>query len=273
MHPNLLSVNSRVDWAEQQFHILKQEIFAYFHHRPYRYIERVSDDFRKYSIVITRTECEPPVERWALLTGDCLHNLRAALDNLIYAIAVAKHRSPPPDEDILAFPIALKPNAFSSFKGKFSAGTLSNALWECLRGLQPDIRTNPDVPAFLEILATLDNHNKHRLLRLAVASPEQYDIGFDFSAVPIGERSSFRDEAYYGEIKAGTEIHSITFERPARNAKYDRVNLDMNFSIWHGAKDPNDPRLWKHRSNMLGVLREIIDEVKAIIPIVLANMG
>ena len=267
---DLSSVNLKLSRAEEHFQALKSEIFAYFHHGPYRYAERVSDDFTKYSIVVTRSECEPPIERWGLMTGDCVHNLRCALDHLIYAIAVFKHGDPPPDADSLAFPIALKPNAFSSYRGKLSMGTLDNAVWTCLEGLQPDIRNNPDLPAFLEIISVLDNRDKHRLVQLTIASPEEYDIGFDFTGVMPG--SKYIDEVYYGDLHNGTEVHSITFECPTRNVKYDRVNLHMAFSVWHGAKIPDDPHPWKHRSNVLALLEKLLGEVRAIIPIVLASI-
>lgn len=272
MQPDLNTVNLRIGWAEEKLYTIKSEILAYLHHRPFRYRELVSDDLRKYSVIITRSECEPPVERWALLAGDCIHSLRAALDNLIYSIAVAKHGIPPPDEEILAFPIALKPNAFPSFKGKFSPGTLDDRIWQCLKGLQPDVRTNPDLPAFLEILARLDNHDKHRLLRLPIASAEEYDIGFDMERVPIEDRGPYREEINYGELQHGTEIYSVTFEHPTRNAKYDRINLHMAFTIWHGAKNPDDPRPWMCRSNVMGLLMDLIDEVKVVLQKVVSEV-
>ena len=105
-------------------------------------------------------------------------------------------------------------------------------------------------------------------LCLAVASAEEYDIAYSGS---IPGAFKILEEVYYGNLHDGTEIHSITFERPTRNVKYERVNLEMAFSIWHGPKQPNDPRLWLHRSNVLTLLKDITSEVKDVIAIVLAS--
>jgi hypothetical protein len=170
---------------------------------------------------------------------------------------------------MLAFPITLKPNGFPSYRGKFAPGTLDDAVWTCLKGLQPDVRTNPDLPAFLEILSILDNYDKHRLVSLAVASAEEYGIAYSGVIQGAGK---MEEKVYYGNLYDGTEIHSITFERPTRNVKYDIVDLDMAFTIWHGAKQPDDPRLWMHRSNLLALLNALISEVKKVIAIVLASV-
>src|SRR5712691_9345056 len=54
-----------------------------------------------------------PLQRWALLVGDCVHNLRSALDHMIYSIAIkASGLNPPPDAEKLMFPIVRPPSQF-----------------------------------------------------------------------------------------------------------------------------------------------------------------
>jgi hypothetical protein len=43
-------------------------------------------DFTRYSFIIRELR-RPAFKRWALIAGDCIHNLRSALDHLVYAIA------------------------------------------------------------------------------------------------------------------------------------------------------------------------------------------
>jgi hypothetical protein len=115
---DLTSVHAKLRRAEQHFYTLKSEIKAWQHQQPYKYTTGVSPDFTKYFIVINkRIPCEAPIERWSLMIGDTVHNLRSALDHLVYAIAVHQTgQNPPPDENILAFPILKTSAKFTSFK-------------------------------------------------------------------------------------------------------------------------------------------------------------
>src|SRR4051794_32749877 len=69
-------------------------------------VMKESDDTGSVHKVFVEVIEEPPLDRWSLVAGDCVHNLRSALDNLIYAIAIYQSRqNPPPDDKSLQFPI------------------------------------------------------------------------------------------------------------------------------------------------------------------------
>jgi hypothetical protein len=104
------------------------------------------------------------------------------------------------------------------------------------------------MPPLLAVLADFDNTDKHRLLKVAYAAAQQIDIGF------VGPNFSGRRmvaQAVYGEIEDGTEIQSFTFDRPTPDMKYDRVNIDMVYAVWHGKQKPTDEP-WKEKQRCGG---------------------
>ena len=69
----------------------------------------------------------PPLDRWALMSGGCVHNLRSALDSLVYGIAIHETGlNPPKDEAQLQFPITSSADKFD--KQKYRIRTLSAAV-------------------------------------------------------------------------------------------------------------------------------------------------
>ena len=80
----------------------------------------ISEDRRTYKLVLDDFAVVPPVELWGMLIGDCVHNLRSALDNLCFSAARLRC-DPPADPRGIQFPIfdtrqAYKSNAARTLK-------------------------------------------------------------------------------------------------------------------------------------------------------------
>src|ERR1039458_556639 len=76
---------------------------------PYSISKERNEDFTRFYVVLHVAEI-PSLQDWTLIIGDCVHNLRSALDHLVYAIAMHESgQNPPPKEDRLAFPIVDNP--------------------------------------------------------------------------------------------------------------------------------------------------------------------
>lgn len=140
-------------------------------------VRRNRDPHRPDHISIRVTAQDIPVDPFALLVGDILHNLRGCLDHLVYALAL-KHTNPLPDE-------FTKGSQFPIFGDKTSKGLLgagpqmfqSNGL-NGIRGIHPDAQTiikslqpyhrGKDFASHpLWVLHDLSNIDKHRLLLVA----------------------------------------------------------------------------------------------------------
>lgn len=144
---------------------------------------RQERDPKTWDVTLFATVTEqPPADPFGLLIGDCLHNLRSALDLLAYALAGPK----PLPQDIAEaseFPIF----GDESRSGKSGVGPdlfrdhglAKIASWDpkaktVIEGLQPYKRGNAYRTHPLWILHELDRVNKHRLLHTAVAAFEGF---------------------------------------------------------------------------------------------------
>lgn len=105
----------------------------------------------------------PPLDEWALMFADCVHNMRAALDQLAWQLDSA----PRSGSAGTSFPILTRP---PSSWPPTSVGRMPTEAQEIIEGLQPFYAaaasaTHED-PAdhFLAIIQELDNSDKHRVL-------------------------------------------------------------------------------------------------------------
>jgi len=140
------------------------------------------------------------------IVGDTIHNLRSALDHLVYRIAIIEsRRDPPPKASKLAFPIALSAEAFGR-KAASCRGALSDTAWDALRQFQPFTShpANPRASA-LSFLEELDIADKHREFRLMLTQ-----LGTLLKVEPTGPGVGITGLAAPGVLEADAPL--IWFE-------------------------------------------------------------
>ena len=112
--------------AEQWRQLIEEE--------PYETSLKVDDD-GSGRIAIYATY-EPLPEIFGLELGEMLYQLRAALDHVIYATAVRETgQDPPPDHDVLEFPITMSPDAFQ--RAAWKIAPLSEEFRPLIEWVQP----------------------------------------------------------------------------------------------------------------------------------------
>jgi hypothetical protein len=147
--------------------------------------DMVDPDTAMGDVVIFASATEdPPSELWGPIIGDAVHDLRSALDQLVWALSVAHQANPPPPDPIprgnpwrqIAFPICLNESAWVS--------AVQNQLWAIdpalaagIKTLQP-FETGKLAPERepLAVLQELWNIDKHRHLHLVNATVELHDV-------------------------------------------------------------------------------------------------
>jgi hypothetical protein len=97
----------RLGRAIHHLESLKAKVGAWVEECPYRtWSEPYIDSSKKlFWVEVLDT---PPADKLSLIIGDCLHNLRSALDNLVYELAIAYIGIDPLPNDracLLEFPI------------------------------------------------------------------------------------------------------------------------------------------------------------------------
>ena len=156
----------KIGRADEHAKLVCEEIAAWKNREPYTITSHRTPDGHFHHLLI-HFEAAFSRDRWALIIGDCVHNLRSALDHLVYAIAVREAGTdPPPDERRLQFPICDSPVKFSEQEWRLQS--LSQTVRTVLEAVQPYKRLHPSLPPLLGLLREFDDRDKHRLLNVAV---------------------------------------------------------------------------------------------------------
>jgi hypothetical protein len=105
-----------------------------------------------------------PSDEWATLIGDCVHNLRSALDYLAWELAGSNL-----DDRQIMFPICDTPEQWERFC-KSRGTNLRPTILEKLKELQPFTQDPNGGIAVLSVIRDLDNRDKHQLLTVTAAA-------------------------------------------------------------------------------------------------------
>jgi hypothetical protein len=156
MHP-LDKVRLKLDRAKEHLAALDSEVADFLKLEPYRVepkidAENIYGKFGRFRIVH-----EPPI-RFGLIFGDYIHNVRSALDHLVWQLQLKTTSTPKPRSQ---FPIFKQPNA-----GRLKDQTpdVSDEARGVIESLQPYNRTNRHGPIALHPLwqiGQLDGIDKH----------------------------------------------------------------------------------------------------------------
>jgi hypothetical protein len=251
---DLSSVYAKLQRAEEHAQALKAEVRPWMDDIPYRLIRETNADGTRHSIV-ARVVKHPPLLRWSLMIADSIHNLRSALDHLVYTIALHESgQDPPPAGDSLMFPICDTPTQFKKASKKIQ--TLSDPVQTAIEKVQPYNRPHTELPVpLLSMLRDFENTDKHKVLRLAFATVYKGELGIQLEQ-PI---EPVELSIAYGEVKDGTELFAITFDQGLPNPKYDKAQFDFMLALWHAGPPGAD------RDDFAVLLDLLVAEVKAVV--------
>jgi hypothetical protein len=173
---NLSSVHAKIERAYEHLETLDGEIESWVRRYPYGLRHEVRNEGREH-VGFMQIYRQPDNVRFSLLSGECVHSLRSALDYLVRALAeyVLTPEALAQIEGKLAFPICDEPGYW---EGAIRRGRLPDGLHDtvlaAIERRQPYNAADPaDHP--LAVLQALDDRDKHRLLHtfIAVVQPEE----------------------------------------------------------------------------------------------------
>lgn len=165
---------ARVNRAQDNIKEFSQLLGEYLEGHPSRI--RVDIDAQGHGAI--RVERREPIpEQLSILLGEALQNLRAGLDNCLYAVAIIDSGSnPPPGDSQLQWPIAHSPKEWNANKKRLQH--LSPHLIEALHRIQPFQAENPGWNC-LRILHDLARIDRHRAAHELAMIPEKVKGTFD----------------------------------------------------------------------------------------------
>lgn len=161
----------------------------------------------------------PPLLYWGTIVGDVVHNLRAALDHLVFIISYRNDPATFAEDKTTAFPICDSP---SDFRGPKRRGWethheirgLPEEAKTIIEGLQPFqggnefLATNP-----LRILREMDDIDKHRTIHLTGWSA--HTVSWDVTHVPQGVHVHSLKVHPPGPIESGAVLAELEITSPA----------------------------------------------------------
>jgi hypothetical protein len=212
---SLEGVELKLERAKDHFTALTEQIAAHVRDpETYGMVLEVNQQ-RRPVLLIERIKKPDP--RWAVLIGDCVHNLRSALDHLAFQLMLG-NRSGPVPRDLYkssAFPIMLSGRKWAKRVGKgdrkgqptndsglYKIQGVSAIAADLIESLQPyHRRKNPETRSLWE-LDELWNADKHRLFPLVHTSFEV--LSFQLKGnLPF---ALLRFESIPGPLKRNTEV-------------------------------------------------------------------
>jgi hypothetical protein len=220
------SHNLKLDRASYHLNSLDTEIRKWSERHTHRYESHFDRESGKQSVRIRFPEPVPAVFR--LIIGDCLHNLRSALDNLVYELALAYVGFDPLPEDRarrLEFPI-FGDRAMKEWECRNKIGCIHPDAQTIIKGLQPHNRGDDFASDPFWKLHRLNNMDKHRappITQVAVSS------WVDFADAPHLPGTLHIN---LGPFEDGAEIASYVPQTSAFAEGFDpQVHMDPLLSL------------------------------------------
>jgi hypothetical protein len=199
----LYGIRLKLDRAKEQIQSLRDELAEFDRSEPYRLAIQYDEEARVLSAVV---KIEKPIRGvWGVQVGEIIHNLRSALDHLVFELVIHCTGNLPTTHT--QFPIFETEAGYNKRSAHRIAG-VSEEVAALIRKEQPfvageDARSDP-----LWQLHELSNFDKHRTIHLTGVSLQ--GAALRFSGIHPGARYNWETRAP-GPFKDDTAIMEITF--------------------------------------------------------------
>jgi hypothetical protein len=160
----------KIGWAQGHIDTLESEVREFFDGRSYEVLAEF-DAKTIWHVARLRINKRTPDDRWSLMVGDAIQNLRSALDHAVYQLAIAWSKcDPPPDERSIEFPVFKDEKGQAGFvaRGKPKLAGINPRAAARIEGIQPYNASNyEDDPLWL--VHELNIIDKHRRIHVTAA--------------------------------------------------------------------------------------------------------
>jgi hypothetical protein len=243
----------KVERAREHLDALYADIQEWSTSEPFRYVSE-DDPVTGHSIIRVRTAGQGlrPPDRLALLAGDAIHNLRAALDHLVVELAELGSGA----DQQTQFPIYDDSEKYDLAEERL-IGRLRREHRTRIASLQPfHVRglAGPGIPLLhpddsravnvsIMLVGRLDNVDKHNLLLPTTAvMPFQQP---EFDGVSFAEGTYPTD---WIRLYEGAEVFRVTAYKLKPGAQTVTLKKPLPFTIWFGDPEFDLETLWADRS-------------------------
>ncbi len=264
---DLTSVYAKLGRAKEHFETVDSKIDAWTKSGEDTFtVERGAYNTR-IGLAIHFHAPHPDFLGWTLIIADCIHNLRCALDHLVYVVGKFETReNPTTDVEKNYFVIAdTEPEFRGESKGKLRG--LNCHIIRAIERVQPYNRRHPIIPPLLTILRRFNNADKHRLLQMAGAG-----IGVSkILCVGDSERGRKLVRINPEPVQDNDIVCVIESTEPDPQFALNEAIAGVEVALWHGLRDGETNPLAAHTGYSV-LMPLIIKEVEFVIEQVVAAL-
>lgn len=229
---SLAACTAKLDRAVEHLDTLRSEQRAYMESSPLKVTSRFDSATGWWSFYVS---CQRISLRYSNIVGDCVHNLRSALDQLVTQLVIANDQQPTSQHQ---FPITRDAKDFLG-QAKNRLKGLSDEHRAIIESAQP-YNTRDDGsgrPQALVVLNDLSNRDKHRLINAVILvagseHPWSIKFGSNDDAGPIGD-IKIRDGSWHRDGEELARVHiTPTGPNPEVSILPGRVPAEIVFVDW-----------------------------------------
>ena len=238
MHP-LEGIRAKIDRSEQHVQLLNREVERFFVNRergPVGVRHEIDPEGETWRIVVAQVDDVPVY--FGSIIGDAVHNLRAALDQLVFELAFIDTRGM--EVETTGFPAS---KTLDNFRGSWVQKRLLAGLTlkhrTMIKRFQPyRVRQIPGRHHLLTFLDDLSNDDKHRLTQPVLLAPE--GMTFTFPPHYQGHNCHIATESFEVRnvigwpLQANTELMRAPLAITGPNPE---MPVDCDFSVAIGFRD------------------------------------
>jgi hypothetical protein len=244
----------RINRAKSGVERLHAEITAWGAEHPDAYRTTAQYDSKGNVSLFARVTEQPPPDKWGLLIGDVVVDLRSALDYAVYSLARSHtKKDPPPYANRLEFPIALSESWFKS-KGLTKLIGLKSAAVDYITSIQPYQPGNGVNSNALHVLNELVGVNKHRFVLLMWATLKETTLRFDVKGARVENYVGYR---VAGPLKDGAKLADF---RLVATEPPSHVQIEASITP-HIAFEPTSPAFGSEVYDTLCVIGGAVEDV------------
>lgn len=232
---------AKLDRARTHFQSLGASLEAFMRSKTHDFVVTEFDPNTGEKVVNLKILEEPKNPEWGLILGDMVHNLRSALDHLVWQLVILNGKKPSRQNQ---FPIIgakkeyweIPKDRSESVRDRMLAGVAEEHR-AFIDVVQPfNGRRDPGTRTALSILSSISNADKHRVIHAGFVLTEEPspDI-FDATTTHPGG-AAINMKMKWGELKDGAEIMRFRPDPPDA-----RVNVNAEIPTYiafrHGGHD------------------------------------
>lgn len=274
MHP-LDGPRAKIGRARDGLVALELSFEAVFKRDPYRIV--VGEFDPKSGHYSLRAQGGPATlpDEWGVAIGEIAHNLRSALDGLVWQLALSSVQIP---YERTAFPIfrrgrtsvrhrgnrQLAPHFWGKRHGRTLLQSVPRQHWPQLESFQPYKRGNRGRYSPLFLLDRLNNTDKHRLITVVTTTPVAMSVSGLYGGASFKRRASLYPHAKVGIIRP-LPPEGLVLIDPRTGQEERRVHeLEVELEVTPGVRFGDGCEAVR-RLLVIRTLQRMADEVSGVV--------